>query len=106
VDTLKRYAAEILKKRYRPAQMLLKEAAEILTDRGVERDKDEGERAMPHLVTVFNALTGHNLSNEDGWTFMLLLKLVRMRGGVHKDDDYLDAIGYSALLAEEAIRNK
>lgn len=88
------------------APALLNEAARILESRGQERDKEQGERTIPQLVTVFNALTGHNLSNEDGWTFMLLLKLVRMRGGVHKDDDYLDAIGYSALLAEEAIRNR
>jgi hypothetical protein len=88
------------------ASTLLEKTAEILNSRGQERDKDEGERTIPQLVTVFNALTGHNLSNEDGWIFMLLLKLVRMRGGVHKDDDYLDAIGYSALLAEQAIRNR
>jgi len=87
------------------APRLLDEVAMILGSRGQERDKEEGERTMPGVVPVFNLITGHTLSVEDGWLFMLILKLVRMRGGVFKDDDYYDAIGYASLMAEEAFNN-
>ena len=89
----------------RKAHSLLMETADILGSRGKERDKEEGERTIPQLVPLFNQITGHKLSNEDGWLFMLMLKLVRMRGGSFKDDDYLDAIGYAALMAEQSIKD-
>ena len=38
-----------------------------------------GERSMASTVKAFNALTGHNLTESEGWEFMVLLKLVRGR---------------------------
>ena len=54
------------------------------------------------LAESFNAMTGHSLSVEEGWLFMIYLKHSRMRGGAFKLDDYEDAVAYEALMAEEA----
>ena len=77
-------------------------AADLMVDRGKERDNDEGERSMARCVNTFNAMTGHKLSIEDGWLFMVYLKHSRMRAGGFKLDDYEDAVAYEALMAEEA----
>jgi hypothetical protein len=77
-------------------------AAELMEDRGTERDQANGERSMARCVNAFNAMTGHALSVEDGWLFMVYLKHSRMRGGAFKLDDYEDAVAYEALMAEEA----
>lgn len=78
-------------------------AAELMADRGKERDQESGERSMARCVDAFNAMTGHNLSVEDGWLFMVYLKHARMRGGKFKQDDYEDAVAYEALMAEAAV---
>ena len=77
-------------------------AAELMADRGKERDQANGERSMARCVAAFNSMTGHKLSIEDGWLFMVYLKHARMRGGQFKQDDYEDAVAYEALMAEEA----
>jgi hypothetical protein len=53
-------------------------------------------------VAAFNAITGHELSNEDGWLFMEVLKKCRSVQGSYKYDDFRDGVGYAALRAEEA----
>jgi len=83
-----------------------KRAGELLTDRGVDRDQPNGERSMARCVSAFNSMTGHNLSTEDGWLFMVYLKHARMRGGSYRMDDYEDAVSYEALMAEEAAPNE
>ena len=83
-----------------------KRAAELLEDRGTERDQPNGERSMARCVTAFNAMSGHELSVEDGWLFMVYLKHARMRGGAYREDDYEDAIGYEALMSEEASQTR
>ena len=80
-------------------------AAELMADRGKERDQEDGERSMARCVNTFNAMTGHTLSVEDGWLFMVYLKHARMRGGDFKQDDYEDAVAYEALMAEEALHS-
>ena len=79
-------------------------AGELLEDRGKERDQPNGERSMARCVSAFNAMTGHDLSTEDGWLFMVYLKHARMRGGAFRLDDYEDAVSYEALMAEEAVQ--
>lgn len=85
------------------AQELLTKAADLISERGAERDQSDGERSMARCVEAFNAMTDHMLSTEEGWMFMTFLKLARMQGGAFKADDYEDAIAYSALMAEEAL---
>jgi hypothetical protein len=84
-----------------------KKAAELMEERATSRDQAEtGERSMARCVNAFNAMTGHNLSEEDGWFFMVYLKHARMRGGSYNRDDYEDAVAYEALAAEAAESDK
>lgn len=87
------------------AEAYLKEAQATLVQRGTERGTEETERAMGRIVRVFNEVTGRNLTEEEGHIFMLSLKLVRSRRG-YKEDDYVDLIGYSSLLAEATQKGK
>ena len=85
------------------APELLKEATKILEDRGKIRDSEGGERSMADCIDSFNNITKNTLSETDGWLFMILLKLARSKQGGFHEDDFLDIIGYSALMAESAI---
>ena len=80
---------------------LLNKAAAIMEERGKQYDKPEGERSMAATVAAFNNITGHQLSEADGWLMMTILKLVRLkqRPGFHQDSAE-DAVAYAALLAE------
>jgi hypothetical protein len=78
------------------------DAKATIIQRGEERDQSDGERTIPRCVTAFNAITGHTLSNEDGWLFMEVLKKCRSVQGKYKYDDFRDGLGYAALRAEEA----
>ena len=84
-------------------EWVLNDTKETIIGRGKERDLNEGERTIPKCVVAFNSITGHRLSNEDGWLFMQVLKMCRSVQGSYKYDDYRDGIGYAALRAEEAI---
>lgn len=77
-----------------------------IVDRGRERDLEDGERTIPRCVVAFNSITGHKLSNEDGWLFMQVLKMCRSVQGSYKYDDYRDGVGYAALRAEEAMMSE
>ena len=86
----------------RTADQILTEAAHLIAERGKERDKPGGERSMAATVAAFNALTGHQLSEVDGWHFMELLKMARSYGGSYRQDDYDDKVSYAALATEAA----
>jgi len=82
------------------APKLLDDAAQALRDRAVTRDAEDGERSMARTVAIFNAMTGQNLTELEGWRFMISLKLARgMQGQAHLDD-YVDLAGYAALAGE------
>ena len=83
-------------------EFVFDDAKATIISRGEERDQPDGERTIPRCVTAFNAITGHNLSNCDGWLFMEVLKKCRSVQGRYKYDDYRDGVGYAALRAEEA----
>lgn len=75
-----------------------------MEDRAAERDQPSGERSMLRTVTAFNALTGHRLSERDGWLFMAVLKAARA-ASTHTGlpDDYEDGAAYFALAGEAAF---
>lgn len=88
------------------AHELLSDAAAIMAERGKEYDKPNGERSMARTVASFNAVTGHQLSEADGWLFMAVLKQVRLftsRTKTH-EDSVNDLIAYTALLGESAMQ--
>ncbi len=97
--------AEQGQKDYKPkAAQILNEAVAIMAERGKSYDKSggEAERSMPKIVAMFNALTGHELTPEQGWKFMCCLKLARSEQGEYREDNYLDGAAYMALAGEEA----
>ena len=83
------------------ADSLLQRAAEIMAERGKQYDSagQQKERSMGRIVAAFNALYGTQLTEQQGWHFMLLLKLARQKDKPHADS-MEDAIAYAALAAE------
>lgn len=83
------------------APELLSKAAAIMTERGKQYDKPEGERSMGKCVQAFNVITGQNISEAEGWLLLQILKDVRLwqRPGYHQDSAE-DCIAYAALKAE------
>lgn len=88
------------------AQSFLREAAVTMDERARTYDQREGgERSMARTVAAFNAITGRDLTESDGWLLMLLLKQVRQWSApAYHHDSALDAVAYSALLAESLSR--
>lgn len=87
------------------APELLERAAGHMRDRAATYDKPEGERSMAQTVAAFNAVTGRNLSEAEGWLLLDILKQVRLfqRPGYHPDSAE-DHIAYAALMAEAKAR--
>ena len=89
------------------ADEILQIADETIAQRGVMYDStgQQQERSMGKVVTMFNALTGHELTNEQGWKFMCLLKLARSEQGEFSLDSFIDLAAYAALAGEEAAKH-
>ncbi len=83
------------------ANHYLRRAAEIMEERGKQYDQPEGERSMGKCVAAFNIVTGHTLTEAEGWLLLQILKDVRQwqRPGFHQDSAD-DCIAYAALKAE------
>lgn len=86
------------------APELLIEAADTIANRAAERDSAEGERSMKRAVDMFNVWRGQHrhgaISEQEGWIFMVFLKLARAAEGKHRRDDYIDGAAYIALACE------
>lgn len=96
-------------------EKLAEKALATLGQRGQENgyDKKPGtaqeERSAAQIARVFNALTGHQLTTTDAWTFLQVLKLVRMENQIKTGsgdllDSCNDMISYSLLKAETALQ--
>lgn len=87
------------------ASGFLSRADRIMTERGKTYDQPEGERSMGKTVLAFNAITGHALTEADGWLLMECLKNVRQwqRQEFHQDSAD-DGVAYAALKAEALAR--
>lgn len=83
------------------APQLLEKAASHMRDRAATYDSPEGERSMAKTVAAFNAITGRDLTETEGWLLLQVLKDVRLfqSPGYHADSAE-DGIAYSALKAE------
>ena len=86
------------------AENLLVHASEVMQERGKQYDQEGGERSMARIVVAFNAITGQDLTETQGWQFMEVLKAVRnFTGNKNHPDSLLDAIAYAALKAESGL---
>jgi len=83
------------------AEQLLRKAGEIMSERGKQYDStgQNRERSMGRIVAAFNCLYGTSLTEQQGWYFMLLVKLARQETKPHADS-MEDAIAYAALAGE------
>ena len=82
------------------ADQILSKAAGHLADRAVTYDKPEGERSMGRTVELFNLFYDMNLTEDQGWRFMVFLKMVRSTQGNFKLDNFEDSTAYEALAGE------
>lgn len=85
------------------ADTILDKAAQHIRDRASQRDMPEGERSMKRCVDAFNAQEGTNLTEDQGWRFMIQLKYARATAGAFNVDDYEDMSAYSALACESLM---
>jgi antirestriction protein len=88
------------------AHEFLREAGQALEQRAALRDQPTGERSMARAVKIFEAWTGIELSELDGWRFMVALKQAREIQGNFCADDYTDGSGYFGLVGECAASAK
>jgi len=88
------------------AEQFLYAGADHFEARKKKYDKPEGERSMAKTVEMFNTLTGHNLNEQQGWKFMILLKTVRSEHGPFHADDYEDCAAYAGLAGEAASKTR
>lgn len=82
---------------------ILLTAQRTLEERGQQRDQPGGERSMPSIVRIYQAITGKAMSEHDGYMFMVSLKLARMQSGEPDLDHYVDGAAYFALAGEAAL---
>ena len=80
----------------------LQACIDVQAERGKEYDQPGGERSMGRVVRAFNAITGKDLTEAEGWLLMQILKDVRQwqNPGRYHEDSALDGVSYSSLKAE------
>jgi ketol-acid reductoisomerase len=81
---------------------ILEAAGSHMRDRAATYDSPAGERSMGSTVAMFNTLVGQDMTEEQGWLFMALLKMVRSQQGELRMDSYEDGAAYFALAGEAA----
>jgi hypothetical protein len=85
------------------AQDFLSAGLSHMQDRAATYDKPTGERSMAATVGAFKSVCGVSITEEQGWLFMGLLKMVRSQQGEFKSDNYEDEAAYAALRGECAF---
>lgn len=80
----------------------LQAAIDVQAERGKQYDAPGGERSMGRTVQAFNAITGRDLTEAEGWLLLQVLKDVRQWQNPDKfhEDSALDGVAYSSLKAE------
>ena len=86
------------------AGSILQTAAQHMEERAATYDQQGGERSISKTVEMFNTLTEHGLTEEQGWLFMVCLKMVRTQQGRYRADSYEDGAAYFALAGESAAQ--
>lgn len=80
----------------------LQAAIDVQAERGKQYDQPTGERSMGRTVAAFNAVTGRDLTEAEGWLLLQLLKDVRQwqNPSQYHHDSALDGVAYASLKAE------
>jgi Domain of unknown function (DUF6378) len=85
------------------ADAVLAEAIATIQERGVDYDAAGGERSMARTVDIFRAITGIELTEQQGWKFMQAVKLARAAHSRPKRDTFVDLAAFAALEGECAL---
>lgn len=85
---------------------ILNQAVSEQDDRSLTYDSPQGERSMGKTVAMFNTLHNKDLTEEQGWQFMEILKMVRSSQGNYRLDNYVDGSSYASLAGESAARDR
>ena len=98
--SLAQIAAEAV--RYPTASQINDQAMKHIRDRASNYDQPQGERSMGKTVIAFNAITGRDLTESEGWLMLQVLKDVRQwqNPNEYHQDSGEDCIAYAALKAE------
>lgn len=83
-------------------RVILKAALGHIEDRAAERDV-KTERSMKKCVLAFNAMFDKDLTEEEGWRFMELLKMSRSTTS-DNPDHYEDGAAYAGFAGEAAYQ--
>lgn len=80
----------------------LQAAIDVQVERDKQYDQPTGERSMGRTVVAFNAVTGRDLTEAEGWLLLQLLKDVRQwqNPDQYHHDSALDSVAYASLKAE------
>jgi len=81
------------------AQEVMTRGRNAIADRAKKRDSD-GEKSFARAARIFNAITGHNMTEYEVTVFLASVKWARAHGGEFHEDDYIDAASYTALACE------
>ena len=84
------------------AAAILMAGVDHMQARATTYDNPEGERSMGKTIAMFNELTCNELTEEQGWMLMAILKMVRSQQGDYRADSYEDGSAYFALAGEAA----
>lgn len=84
------------------ADEFLGKAQALMIERGKQYDQPNGERSMGKTIRAFNAITGRDLTEAEGWLLLQVLKDVRQWQNPDKyhADSAEDSVTYAALKAE------
>jgi hypothetical protein len=86
------------------SDQLLNKARAIMVQRGAQYDKPGGERSMSATVEAYNAITGQEMSEANGWLLMALLKMVRDNQRPAPNVDSIeDLVAYASLYGEARL---
>lgn len=98
--SLAQIAAETV--RYPTASQINESAMKHIRDRASTYDQPQGERSMGKTVIAFNAITGRDLTESEGWLLLQVLKDVRQwqNPNEYHQDSGEDCIAYACLKAE------
>jgi hypothetical protein len=80
----------------------LQAAIDVQAERAKQYDQPSGERSMGRTVVAFNAITGRDLTEAEGWLLLQVLKDVRQwqNPDQYHHDSALDGVAYASLKAE------
>lgn len=88
------------------ADRILKAGLYHMENRASTYDAAGGERSMEKTVALFNIWSGLQLTEEQGWMFMVFLKATRSSQGGYKCDNYEDGSAYFGLAAEAGYKER